>query len=226
MRKAIDILELGIKNVRRCSQTADTLSRAYTEIGEYDKAIAASDRAVEATAYLQPSSNESFILWHRAVAEDSLIHKTIAEGGDETRSNSGFLDLCRQCVIDYVGAMVAPDAWAEMKMRGEARVGILKTSLLRVRVEAADLDNVLSAYERAASGEEHGSAQGLQRLSSVVSDLIGKGLSVSEAIATVASAHKMEANEFTRLVAEQEGITQEVLMKALTDAATIPHDEG
>ena len=103
--------ERGVQKTRRCSQCANMLAQTYIATGEYRKAIEAADRALEANAEEQPSTNEAFILWHRALAEDSLIHQKTSKQDQECDVGSDeFLTLCRNCVVDYRNAMDAPDA--------------------------------------------------------------------------------------------------------------------
>ena len=130
---AVEILEAGIAACRRCSQTAFSLSEIYIEQGEYEKAILATNRALESNADEQPSVNQSAVLWNRAIAQDALLHRKLSDPG--TVIGDDIIQLAACTVVDYRTALSMKDAIHEFRVRGPQRIQIMKGLLKRHGLE-------------------------------------------------------------------------------------------
>jgi tetratricopeptide (TPR) repeat protein len=145
-REAIEMLEDAMNKCKRASQSGLLLSQAYMEIGEYRKAADAADRAIEANADAQPSTNQSATIWHRANALDAYLHheltKSDAELNDELR-HAAF-----ECIVDYITAIKLRDTLEAYRRRGPERLEILNALLKKHGVES---DELMAQIERSAS---------------------------------------------------------------------------
>nr|VFJ66841.1 MAG: Tetratricopeptide (TPR) repeat [Candidatus Kentron sp. FW] len=118
--EAIQIFEEGLRKVRKAPQTALRLADCYIEVGEYSKAIAAIDRAIEGTADSQPSVNISSLFWTRAEAEDALVHSgTITD----TKELGKYIE---SAITDYQAALSMPDCIIVYRIHGPQRIKVLR----------------------------------------------------------------------------------------------------
>ena len=148
--EAIPLLEEGVEKCARASQCALLLSELLHEVGRYEDAIRAADRALESNADEQPSANQSAILWHRALAQDALVHKLLREGEETERVDQA--RLCRMvsdCIGDYLLAIDMPDAHNVFRYRGPQRIRILLSFAFRNGVPAEELQSALDKHEAA-----------------------------------------------------------------------------
>jgi tetratricopeptide (TPR) repeat protein len=144
--EAIAILEKGMKACRRCAQVALLLAEIYSDRGEFEKAMRATDRALESNANEQPSVNQSAILWRRAIAGDSLVHKKLSQGHNEPIDDYVW-HLARCAVIDYRAATAMGDALSVFRFRGPERIHILRSLFLRHNATLDRLDEVFGPAE-------------------------------------------------------------------------------
>ncbi len=226
LSKAIPVLEKGVQKTRRCSQCASMLAQAYTATGEYEKAIAAANRALESNAEEQPSSNEAFILWHRAQAEDSLIH---SRASDPDQMSDGVLEeiltLCRNCVVDYRTAMQAPDAPPVLHARGPARLAILNGLLVKLGATREQMAFVFVEDQTCESVDARktpgGEEERLPQLLAFFSKATQKGHTVRDVMRGIAKTHDVSPAEFVRGVASQEKLEIDELLAAIAEACGV-----
>ena len=82
--EAIEILETAIKNLVVAPQCALKLSDEYLDRGEYEKTIAACNKAAYCSAESQPSVKVSYIFYNRALAKDAIVNQSLASDGQVT----------------------------------------------------------------------------------------------------------------------------------------------
>lgn len=152
-REAIELLEGALASCRWASQSAVTLSQAYVETGEYEKAIATANRAIESNADVQPSVNQTAVVWQRAVALDALLHRELQK--PDANMTDALLGMVTECLIDYWTSVQMNDVRREYRLRGTERVKILRALLQKKGVGGEHFDRVIgelqSAFENVTS---------------------------------------------------------------------------
>ena len=142
---ALQILEQGSKRIRWSAQTNLTLSQIYIRAGKYEDAVVAASRALEANAESQPNVSQAGVLWIRATALDSLIHKEL-EPVFDTAGKSVDMDLIlnyvRSCVSDYRLSMIMSDGTRRYVVRGNERIRILRGLVERMGVSTESIEEI------------------------------------------------------------------------------------
>ena len=148
--KAIAVLEEGLEACRWAPQCSSMLSDLLREIGEYEKAIAAADRGVEATAEEQPSAKQSFLIWHRALAKDALFHQLFHElPGDASESDTDSIAAHAEGAIDdYALTMEMEDVPRILQNRGKDRISILTMSVQKLDLSPERQSSLQRALDR------------------------------------------------------------------------------
>nr|VFJ42716.1 MAG: Anaphase-promoting complex, cyclosome, subunit 3 [Candidatus Kentron sp. FW] len=118
--QAIEIFEEGLRKIQKAPQTALLLAQSYIQLGEYSKAIAATERAIEGTAHEQPTANIAAIFWTRAKARDALIHT------NQITEQAQLAESIGLAIGDYQTAMSMPDRIEQHIFRGPQRIQILQ----------------------------------------------------------------------------------------------------
>lgn len=136
--EALEILKQGAARIPRSAQTNLALAQAYIATGDYAKAINAASRSIEANSESQPTVSQAGVLWARASALDSLIHRQFGDrlglhvNGLETEQ---LLSLVMRCVGDYRLAMSFRDAGEFAVRRGRERIQILRSLVTQLGVD-------------------------------------------------------------------------------------------
>lgn len=98
IKQSIAILRSALDTNINCPQCSNMLGKTYMELGEYENALSAFDRAILDLAEGQPGVNESFVFYNRASCYDRMFVRTI-------NSNAPDVELLVNAHNDYVTAL-------------------------------------------------------------------------------------------------------------------------
>lgn len=122
INKSIQILESALNSNISCPQCANTLSKSKSDMGDFEGALIASNRAIRDLAEAQSSVNVSYVFFQRATVYEKLFF-TDLEKGNNTQN------LADNAYMDYKMALELGNLNFISNQQTEIRMKILKNHI-------------------------------------------------------------------------------------------------
>ena len=161
--QAISVLREGLEACRWAPQSASMLSDILRAVGRYEEAIAAADRGIEATADEQPTTKQSFLVWHRALAKDALFHQRLhaLQGSQDEETVEELGLLAESAIDDYSLSLQMFDVVRVMTIRAKDRAAILSMGVEPLALSQHRRQSIQASIQRFSSALAPALSRGL-----------------------------------------------------------------